>query len=73
MARGLIFTVNYIGPGLGGGVITAVQQQAIDSNYRIGQVKMAFAYKMICRDTIEEKILHLLEREKHLSDIMIGG
>ncbi|MBK9318901.1 MAG: SWF/SNF helicase family protein [Bacteroidetes bacterium] len=34
----------------------AVEQQAIDRTHRIGQQKSVFAYKMICRDTIEEKL-----------------
>lgn len=51
----------------------AVQQQAIDRTHRIGQTKKVFAYRMVCRDTIEEKILELQERKKSLSDNLIGG
>jgi SNF2 family DNA or RNA helicase/uncharacterized Zn finger protein len=45
----------------------AVEQQAIDRTHRIGQDKPVFAYKMICRDTVEEKILQLQERKKALA------
>src|SRR5690606_39085570 len=34
----------------------AVEQQAIDRTHRIGQTKNIFAYRMICKDTIEDKI-----------------
>ncbi len=51
---------------------TAVEQQAIDRTHRIGQSKKVFAYKMICRDSIEERIIQLQERKKKLSDELIG-
>ncbi|RYG02992.1 MAG: DEAD/DEAH box helicase [Chitinophagaceae bacterium] len=51
---------------------TAVQQQAIDRTHRIGQTKSVFAYKMVCRDTIEEKIIQLQDRKKQLADDLIS-
>jgi non-specific serine/threonine protein kinase len=43
----------------------AVEQQAIDRTHRIGQTKGIFAYRMICKDTVEEKIM-LLKEKKNL-------
>ena len=51
---------------------TAVQQQAIDRTHRIGQTKQVFAYQMICKGTIEEKIIQLQQRKKKLSEELIG-
>lgn len=50
---------------------TAVEQQAIDRTHRIGQDKHVFAYKMICKNTIEEKIIQLQAKKQTLSDELI--
>jgi non-specific serine/threonine protein kinase len=42
----------------------AVESQAIDRCYRIGQDKKVMAYRMICKDTIEEKIVQLQDKKK---------
>ncbi len=50
----------------------AIESQAIDRTHRIGQTQKVFAYKMICKDTIEEKILQLQQKKKALSDELIS-
>ncbi|MEI8202234.1 MAG: SNF2-related protein [Bacteroidota bacterium] len=49
----------------------AVEQQAIDRTHRIGQIRSVFAYKMICKNTIEEKILILQNKKKDLARELI--
>lgn len=49
----------------------AVEAQAIDRCYRIGQKKKVMAYKMICKDTIEEKIVTHQQNKKQVSDELI--
>ncbi|WP_338951295.1 DEAD/DEAH box helicase [Fusobacterium nucleatum] len=51
---------------------TTVENQAIDRAYRLGQDKTVFAYKMIMRNTIEEKILKLQEMKNKLLDDLIS-
>jgi len=50
----------------------AVEQQAIDRTHRIGQTKNIFAYRMICRDTIEDKIIQLQEKKRMLAKDLIA-
>jgi superfamily II DNA or RNA helicase len=49
----------------------AVEQQAIDRTHRIGQTKNILAYRMICKDTIEDKILQLQEKKRILAKDLI--
>ena len=49
----------------------AVENQAIDRCYRIGQDKKVIAYRMICKNTIEEKIMkYQAKKQKIASDII---
>jgi superfamily II DNA or RNA helicase len=50
----------------------AVEAQAIDRAHRIGQTRNVFAYRLVARDTIEEKILQLQEHKRGLADAIIG-
>jgi non-specific serine/threonine protein kinase len=49
----------------------AVEMQASDRTHRIGQDKPVFIYKLITRDSVEEKILQLQERKKALVEQLI--
>lgn len=49
----------------------AVEQQAIDRTHRIGQTKSIMAYRMICKDTIEDKILQLQDKKRLLAKDLI--
>jgi SNF2 family DNA or RNA helicase len=49
----------------------AVEMQAIDRAHRIGQTRRVFAYRLICRNTVEEKIAELQVRKKELADAIL--
>ena len=49
----------------------AVEAQAIDRAHRIGQTHPVVAYRLIARDTVEEKILALQDQKKQLADTLI--
>jgi len=50
----------------------AVEAQAIDRTHRIGQSNTVFAYRMIARDTVEEKVLELQNRKRDLAASIIS-
>jgi len=49
----------------------AVEAQAIDRTHRIGQKRPVFAYRIIARDTVEEKVLKLQESKRSLANAII--
>ena len=51
----------------------AVEAQAVDRTHRIGQLRQVFAYRLITRDTVEEKVLELQQSKRSLADAIIGA
>jgi non-specific serine/threonine protein kinase len=51
----------------------AVESQATDRTHRIGQTRQVFSYKMICQNTVEEKILKLQDMKKDVAQAIIPG
>ncbi len=51
----------------------AVESQATDRTHRIGQTRKVFSYKMICENTVEEKILKLQEQKRGVAEAIIPG
>jgi superfamily II DNA or RNA helicase len=50
----------------------AVEAQAVDRAHRIGQTRQVFAYRLIARDTVEEKVLELQKTKRDLAAAIIG-
>ena len=52
----------------------AVENQATDRAFRIGQTRNVLVHKFVCRGTVEEKIDHLIDSKRQLSqDLLEGG
>ncbi|NGM89949.1 SWF/SNF helicase family protein, partial [Parapusillimonas sp. SGNA-6] len=49
----------------------ATENQAIDRSYRIGQTKNVIAVRLICSDTIEEKIMNLQKKKSKLAQDLV--
>ncbi len=51
----------------------AVEAQAVDRAHRIGQTRHVFAYRLIAKDTVEERVLELQEKKRNLADAIISA
>jgi SNF2 family DNA or RNA helicase len=51
----------------------AVEAQAVDRAHRIGQRRPVFAYRLIAKDTVEEKVLALQQTKRELADAILGA
>jgi SNF2 family DNA or RNA helicase len=51
----------------------AVENQATDRAFRIGQTKNVLVHKFVCRGTVEEKIDELIESKRQLSQELLEG
>lgn len=46
----------------------SIETQAISRAYRMGQVRSVLVYKLLCEDTIDERIVELLETKQEIFD-----
>jgi superfamily II DNA or RNA helicase len=51
----------------------AVEAQAIDRAHRIGQERHVFAYRLIAKDTVEEKVAELQQSKRDLADAILSA
>jgi SNF2 family DNA or RNA helicase len=50
----------------------AVENQATDRAYRIGQKKNVMVHRMICKNTFEERIDEMIQNKKHLAEMTVA-
>ena len=51
----------------------AAEDQASDRTHRIGQTRPVTVYRLIARNTIEEKVIHLHGQKRQLAETILGG
>jgi SNF2 family DNA or RNA helicase len=51
----------------------ATEAQAVDRAHRIGQTKTVMVYRLVARDTIEQKVMDLKARKEELFASVVGG
>ena len=51
----------------------AVEAQAVDRAHRLGQTQRVFAYRLIARNTVEEKIIELQGQKRELADAIVSA
>ncbi len=51
----------------------AVEQQAVDRAYRIGQKSSVQVHYFCCKGTLEEKIEAIIESKRHVADAVVGS
>jgi hypothetical protein len=49
------------------------ETQAIDRAHRIGQTRQVFAYRLIARDTVEERVPELQQKKRKLADAILNA
>jgi len=50
----------------------AVEAQAIDRAHRIGQTRPVIAYRLLARNTVEERVAQLQDQKRHLIAAVMG-
>jgi DNA helicase INO80 len=45
----------------------------MDRAHRVGQTRQVTVYRLICKGTVEERMLHLARNKKDVQDIVVGN